>query len=76
MRRLLVILACVIFAGTQGYLDGIPKDKVGHFERELLRKLHADHADILKTIRETGKLDDDAEKKLKDVLDAFTKSFA
>jgi len=67
---------CVIFSGTQGYLDGIPKDKVGHFERELLRKLHADHADILKTIRETGKLDEDTEKKLKDVLDAFTKSFA
>jgi len=67
---------CVIFSGTQGYLDGIPKDKVGHFERELLRKLHADHADILKTIRETGKLDEDTEKKLKDVLDAFTKSVA
>ena len=67
---------CVIYAGTQGYLDGIGKDQVGHFEREWLRKLHADHADILKTIRETGKLDEDTEKKLKDALDAFAKAFA
>ncbi len=67
---------CVIYAGTQGYLDKIKKEQVGHFEREFLRKLHADHADILKTIRETGKLDDDTEGKLKSALDAFSKSFA
>ena len=67
---------CVIFAGTQGYLDGIDKDKVDHFEREFLRKLHGDHADLLKSIRVSGKLDDETEKKLTGVLDAFTKSFA
>ncbi|WP_411816874.1 F0F1 ATP synthase subunit alpha [Hyphococcus sp. DH-69] len=66
----------VIFAGTQGYLDGIKVDQVGHFEREFLRKLHADHSDILKTIRDTGKLDDDTQAKLKDVLDTFSKNFA
>ncbi|WDI32865.1 F0F1 ATP synthase subunit alpha [Hyphococcus flavus] len=67
---------CVIYAGTQGYLDKIKKEQVGHFEREFLRKLHADHGDILKTIRETGKLDEDTEGKLKSALDAFSKSFA
>ena len=67
---------CVIFAGTQGYLDGIDKAQVGHFEREFLRKLHSDHSDLLKTIRETGKLDDASEKTLTEALDAFSKSFA
>lgn len=67
---------CVIFAGTQGYLDGIDKNKVGEFEEEFLRKLHGDHSDLLKTIRETSKLDDESEKKLAGILDAFTKSFA
>ena len=67
---------CVIFAGTQGYLDKIAKNKVGHFEREFLRKLHADHGDILKTIRDTSKLEKDTEEKLKAVLDTFTKNFA
>ncbi|MEM9618541.1 MAG: F0F1 ATP synthase subunit alpha [Pseudomonadota bacterium] len=67
---------CVIFAGTQGYLDKIEKSQVGHFEREFLRKLHADHSDILKSIRDSGKLDEGTEKNLKDVLDTFTKNFA
>ncbi len=67
---------CVIFAGTQGYLDKIAKDKVQEFEAEWVRKLHSDHADILKAIRETGKLDKDNEKKLIDALDAFSKSFS
>ena len=67
---------CVIYAGTQGYLDNIEKTKVSEFEQEFLRKLHADHGDILSTIRDTSKLDDETAAKLKDVLDAFAKSFA
>ena len=67
---------CVIFAGTQGYLDKIAKNRVRDFETELLRKLHADHADILKTIRETGKLEKATEDKLKAALDTFAKNFA
>jgi F-type H+/Na+-transporting ATPase subunit alpha len=67
---------CVIFAGTQGYLDKFPKDRVQEFEAEWVRKLHADHSDILKSIRETGKLDADNEKKLTEALEAFSKGFA
>ena len=67
---------CVIYAGTQGYLDDIAKDKVGSFEEEFLRKLHADHAGILSSIRDTGKLDDETSASLKDVLDTFSKNFA
>ncbi|MFQ5563652.1 MAG: F0F1 ATP synthase subunit alpha [Parvularculaceae bacterium] len=67
---------CVIFAGTQGYLDKVEKSKVGHYERELLRHLHGDHAEVLKAIREEKTLSEDTEKKLTEILDAFTKSFA
>jgi len=67
---------CVIFAGTHGYLDKFPKNRVQDFEAEWVRKLHSDHSDILKTIRETSKLDDDTEKKLIAALDVFAKSFA
>jgi len=66
----------VIFAGTQGFLDTIDTKRVGEFEQEFLRKMHADHADILKGIRDSGKLDKDAEEKLKEVLGAFAKNFA
>jgi F-type H+-transporting ATPase subunit alpha len=67
---------CVIFAGTQGYLDKMPKNRVQDFEKELLRHLRADHAGLLKTIRESGKLDKPEEEKLKALLDAFVKKFA
>ena len=67
---------CVIYAGTNGYLDKIEKSKVGEFEAEFLRKLHADHSDILSSIDSSGKLDEDNEKKLKDALDVFSKNFS
>ena len=67
---------CVIYAGTNGYLDKIEKTKVGEFEQEFLRKLHSDHSDILSSIRDSGKLDEDSEGKLKGLLDDFSKSFS
>ncbi len=67
---------CVIFAGVRGYLDKIPTSRVGAFEEELLRKLNADHADLLAGIRDTAKLGEDLEAKLVEILDAFTKNFA
>ena len=67
---------CVIFAGVRGYLDKVAKEKVGDFEQEFLRKLKGDHAGLLDGIRESGKLSDEAEKELTDILDAFAKNFA
>jgi F-type H+-transporting ATPase subunit alpha len=65
-----------IFAGTQGYLDGIATDQVTHFEESFLAHMRADHADVLATIRDTEKLEDDTADKLKSILDAFVKTFA
>ena len=67
---------CVIFAGVRGYLDKVAKEKVGDFEQEFLRKLKGDHAGLLDGIRDSGKLSDEAEKELTDILDAFAKNFA
>ncbi len=67
---------CVIFAGVRGYLDKMPKTRVQDFEKEFLRHLHGEHGGLLKTIRETGKLEKADEDKLAAVLDAFVKKFA
>jgi F-type H+-transporting ATPase subunit alpha len=67
---------CVIYAGTRGYLDGVPAAQVGRFESELLSRLHAQHADLLEAIRTKKELTAELEAQLKDVLDAFAKSFA
>jgi F-type H+-transporting ATPase subunit alpha len=66
----------VIFAGTNGYLDGIEVSRVGEYEAELLSWLHAEHADILSSIRDTKDLGDETKGKLVAALDAFGKQFA
>jgi F-type H+/Na+-transporting ATPase subunit alpha len=67
---------CVIYAGVNGYLDPLPVDRVPGFEEGLLGVLHNQHGDILKTIRESGDLDDATAAKLKSVVDSYAKTFA
>ncbi|MBJ7254957.1 MAG: F0F1 ATP synthase subunit alpha [Sphingomonadaceae bacterium] len=65
-----------IFAGTNGYLDGIPVTDVTRYEESMLADLRANHADILKTIRDSRDFSDDSKKALMAALDTFTKNFA
>jgi F-type H+-transporting ATPase subunit alpha len=65
-----------IFAGVRGHLDGIAVGDVNRFEAQLLDHMRDTHSDILTTIRETGNLDDDTEKKLEDVIASYVKTFA
>jgi len=66
----------VMYAGTRGYLDKLPVSKVGQYEAELLRHLHAEKSSMLETIRTEKKLSDDTEAELKKTLDAFTSNFS
>ncbi|HEX9213697.1 MAG TPA: F0F1 ATP synthase subunit alpha, partial [Bradyrhizobium sp.] len=67
---------CVIWAGTNGYLDGIAVAKVRDFEDGLLSLLRGKNVDILNTIRDTRDLGDDTAAKLKSVVEGYTKTFA
>ena len=65
-----------IFAGTNGYLDNVATTDVSRYEQAMLAYLRSDHADVLKAIRDTKDLGDDAKKGLVAALDAFAKIFA
>jgi F-type H+/Na+-transporting ATPase subunit alpha len=65
-----------IFAGTNGYLDTIPVSDVTRYEAAMISDLRANHAGVLKTIRDTKDLGDEAKAGLKAALDAFAKTFA
>ncbi|MDQ0247996.1 F-type H+-transporting ATPase subunit alpha [Sphingomonas kyeonggiensis] len=65
-----------IFAGTQGFLDAVSVQDVVRYEAAMLADLRANHADVLKDIRESKDLSDDAKAKLKAALEAFAKTFA
>jgi F-type H+-transporting ATPase subunit alpha len=67
---------CSIFAGTNGFLDTIPVGDVVRYEEAMLADLRANHADILKGIRDSRDFSDDSKKALVAALDKFTKNFA
>jgi F-type H+-transporting ATPase subunit alpha len=66
----------VIWAGTNGYLDQLPVNKVKSFEEGLLSHIRSKHADILETIRTSRDFSDETAGKLKAAVEAFTKTFA
>src|SRR5271154_532031 len=67
---------CVIYAGTRGYLDGVPTAQVGRFEAELLARLHAKHQSLLDAIRTSKALSAELEAELNSVLKSFAETFA
>ena len=67
---------CVIYAGTRGYLDGIPTASVSRFESELLGRLHSKHASLLDAIRTEKALSSALEAELNSVLAGFAETFA
>ncbi len=66
----------VIFAGVNGYLDGIEVSQVRKFEDGLLALLHGENQDLLNTIRDEGELSDELHAKLTAVLETYAKNFA
>ena len=48
----------VLYAGTQGFLDGIPVEDVTRYESELLEWFGTRHADMLDGIRDSGDIAD------------------
>jgi F-type H+-transporting ATPase subunit alpha len=65
-----------LFAGTNGYLDALPVDKVGAFETRMLSEIKAKHPEIPESIRNDKQIKPDVEKALRGFLDGFAKSFS
>ncbi len=67
--------ACVIYAGVNGFLDGVAIADVNRYEEGLLGELRASGGSILESIRESGDLKPEAEKELRALIEAYTKTF-
>jgi F-type H+-transporting ATPase subunit alpha len=65
-----------IFAGTNGYLDSIPADKVVDYEAKMLAWMRSEKADVLKEIRDTRDFGDATKAKTIEALVAFGKIYA
>jgi F-type H+-transporting ATPase subunit alpha len=64
----------VLYAGVNGYLDGLKVSDIKRYEAGLLSALNDKGAGILDAIASSGKLDNEDE--LKAFIEDFTKSFA
>jgi F-type H+-transporting ATPase subunit alpha len=70
-------IVCLIFAGTNGYLDSVEVNQVGRFEAGLLAHLRGKQADLLDYItNEDPKIKGEAETKIRAALDEFAADFA
>jgi F-type H+-transporting ATPase subunit alpha len=63
----------ILFALTRGFLDKVKVDDILGYEASLSEYFEANHADLLKTIKDTGALPD--EDAMKAGVDEFTKNF-
>jgi len=59
-----------IFAGTNGYLDDVPVNKVSQFEEDLLDHIKREYPNIQRDIVTKGKLDEELTAELKKALAA------
>ncbi|PZX15769.1 F-type H+-transporting ATPase subunit alpha [Palleronia aestuarii] len=70
-------IVCVIFAGTEGYLDDVPVNDVGRFEEGLINHMRTNKRDVLDWItNEDPKIKGDAADRLKSALDEYAADFS
>jgi len=64
-----------IYAGVRGHLDKLEPSKVTAFEAAFVEHIRTAHTDLLAQISADGKLTDDTEAKLKDLVVSFVAGF-
>lgn len=66
---------CILYAVTNGYLNKLALDKIPEFEKRLYEYMETGCEHVLKEIRESGKLEKDAEDALKNALTHLLEEF-
>lgn len=65
----------LVFAGVNGFLDKIDSKRVTEFETSFLPYLKSSHSDVLEAIKKEGIISEATNKKLREILTEFLKSF-
>jgi F-type H+-transporting ATPase subunit alpha len=65
----------VIYAGVKGFVDNVSVGALARYESELIEFFRSKHENVLKSIRETGKLTDDLVSTLEAGLNEFNEGF-
>ena len=62
-----------VFAGVKGYLDDIDLENIKSFEKDIIEKIKNDKPEIIEAIQSSGKLEEDTENQLKQVIEKYKK---
>jgi len=65
----------VVYAGTNGYLDSVPIERVKAFEKGLLEHLSKNHPAVGETIRTSKKFEAETEQRLRKAIEEFKATF-
>uniref|UniRef100_A0A069DZ92 ATP synthase subunit alpha n=1 Tax=Panstrongylus megistus TaxID=65343 RepID=A0A069DZ92_9HEMI len=65
----------VIYCGVRGHLDKLDPSKITAFEKEFLQHIKSSHRDLLASIAKEGKITDDVDGKLKEIVTSFIAGF-
>jgi F-type H+-transporting ATPase subunit alpha len=65
----------IIYAGTHGYLDKVPENRIKEYEQQLFSFLDRKHPEVLKEISSSGKLEDALKGKINAALKEFEAIF-
>jgi len=62
-----------VFSGVRGFLDDVELANIKNIEKQIYEKVKSSNPEIIDSINNTGKLDEDIEKKLTLVIEKFKK---
>ena len=65
----------VIYAGTHGFLDKVPRKEVLAWEDAAIKFMHEQRRDVVDLLRKDRKLTDEVQKKLTEALTAFSAQY-
>ena len=64
-----------VFCGVRGYLDDVENKDIANFEAKIIEKCKSEKSEIIESISSSGKLEEDSEKLLVEVITNLKKNF-
>ena len=63
-----------VFTGVKGFLDDIELNKIKSFEKDIVEKIKSEKPEIISSIESSGKLEENTEKLLSQIIEEYKKS--
>jgi len=62
-----------VFSGVRGFLDKVELSKIKNLEKQVYEEVKSSNPEVIDSINNTGKLDEEIEKKLTSIIEQFQK---